>query len=68
MMLGTVGDLGDGEDAVRVCHTSAEAAQQVVALCDSIGWEDCEAAGVENYGDDTGCREDAPTLRETLEV
>lgn len=59
---------GDEESALRLCHTSADAASQLQEICETFGWADCEAAGVPDLGNDTGCRADAPTLREGFEV
>lgn len=59
---------GDSSSAIRLCHTSAEAAELIIAVCESLGWAICEDAGLRNFGDDTGCREDAPTLRQGFEV
>lgn len=70
-LLQTVEELavaGDEESAIRLCHTSVGAAEQLSEVCSAFGWDVCESAGVANYGNDTGCRSDAPTLREGFEV
>lgn len=71
LAIAPVGDLveeGDKDSAIRLCHTSTDPAMQLVAICEELGWEFCEEAGVQNFGNDTGCRAEAPTFREGLEV
>lgn len=67
-LVAELADEGDEASAIRLCHTSDEAASQVLQLCQTFGWDLCELADVVNYGNNTGCRSDAPTLREGFEV
>ncbi|CBJ26170.1 conserved unknown protein [Ectocarpus siliculosus] len=58
---------GDEESAIRMCHASEDVAEQMVDLCETFGWDVCEAADIFDYDEDTGCRPGAPTARAGFE-
>lgn len=60
---------GDEESAIRLCHASEDVAEQISELCaGTFGWDICEEAEIFDFGEDTGCRSNAPTAREGFAV
>ncbi|CAN0015246.1 unnamed protein product [Pylaiella littoralis] len=55
------------EDASLVCHARPSTALEIQQTCSAMKWYLCEAIGLYDYGDDTGCSSTAPTLREAFE-
>ncbi|CAM9316816.1 unnamed protein product, partial [Ectocarpus sp. 13 AM-2016] len=54
------------EEATLVCHTRPSSAQEIHDVCSRLRWYLCEALGIKDFGDDTGCSSTAPSLKETF--
>ncbi|CAB1104963.1 unnamed protein product [Ectocarpus sp. CCAP 1310/34] len=55
------------EEATLVCHTRPSSAQEIREVCSRLRWYLCEALGIKDFGDDTGCSSTAPSLKETFD-
>ncbi|CAM9395572.1 unnamed protein product [Ectocarpus sp. 12 AP-2014] len=54
-------------EATLVCHTHSSYAVEIQAACSRLHWYLCEALGIYDYGDATGCPNTARTLKQTFE-
>eukprot|EP00752_Nemacystus_decipiens_P009039 g8070.t1 len=53
-------------DATLVCHTRSSIALEIHDVCSQLHWHACKAAGLSDFGDDTGCSSSAPKLQDVF--